>query len=392
MLARREGVITLKVCMVSGSYPPMKDGVGDYTQQLYDALRERLGDEISLITTETELSRDAQERGIWGIVRRWNCRALGTIIKTLSTIRPDVVHIQYPAKGYRKRPEINLLPLILQLTFPRVRVVSTIHEFTNRSLLGKLRLLISIVFSDRVIIVDKWYARDIKKFWPFTARKLVHIPVGANIMPCHKHNGTEVKNWRERLGIAMEDFVMCFFGVIRAGKGIELLLEAFRVVHSRYPHTKLLFIGRIDETYFDRSIKPIINEHEFSSSILVTGSCPAEAVSQYFAISNICVLPFEDGVSTKRGSFMAALQHGLPIITTRGRFVPEGLMDRENVMLVDYGSSDGLADAIVELIENDELRTGLARKALELAREFRWDNIALRTLGLYRSVSDSSQS
>jgi glycosyltransferase involved in cell wall biosynthesis len=384
--------MALKVCMISGSYPPMKDGVGDYTAQLYNALRESLSDDISLITTETDISRDAHERGIWGIVRKWNCRALGTIIKTLMTIRPDVVHIQYPAKGYGKRPEINFLPLILQLTFPRVQVISTIHEFTNRSLLGKLRLLISIIFSDKVIIVDKQYARDIKRFWPFAGCKLVDIPVGANIMPPSYLSSTEVKHLRESRGIAMVGFLICFFGVVKAGKGIELLLEAFRLVHGQYPHTKVLFIGRIDEAYFDRSIKPLINEHEFSSSILVTGSCPSEAISQYFAISDICVLPFEDGVSTKRGSFMAALQHGLPIITTRGRFVPEGLMDRENVMLVDYGSSDGLANAIVELIENDELRIGLAWKALELAREFRWDNIALRTLGLYRSVSNSSQS
>ncbi len=102
--------------MISGSYPPMKDGVDDYTQKLFEALQEQLGDAISLITTETVLSKGSRdERGPWGFVPRWDCRATRVIIRALREVRPDAVYIQYRTHGYEKRPEINLLPLILKM-------------------------------------------------------------------------------------------------------------------------------------------------------------------------------------------------------------------------------------------------------------------------------------
>src|SRR5690606_8870341 len=100
----------------------------------------------------------------------------------------------------------------------------------------------------------------------------------------------------------------------------------------------------------------------------------------------ICVLPFRDGVSTKRGSFMAAIHHGLPVITTRGPELPEGLVHRENVFLVDYGDEKALTDAILQLLRDEILRRRLAGGAKELANQFGWDNIAEQTVRVYQRV------
>jgi glycosyltransferase involved in cell wall biosynthesis len=379
--------MALNVCMISGSYPPMKDGVGDYTQKLFEALRAQLGDGISLITTETEISRDGRDSGIWGIVPRWNCRAIGIIIRTLRKMKPDLVHIQYPAHGYGKRPAVNFLPLILRLLFPRVRVVSTMHEFANRSLLGKLRLLISIIFSHKVIIVDKQYARAIKRFWPFAGRKLVHIPVGANILPLSDVDKRQLLQLRTSLHIRGADLVICYFGVIRRGKGLTLLLESFSEVMRQHPNSKLLLIGHIsDQEYYKEVIEPAIEHHGLGEQVVLTGSCEPADLSRYLALSDICVLPFEDGVTTKRGSFMVALQHGLPIITTRSEFLPDGLVEGENVILVDYGNKQALVAKMLNALENYQLRSKLGRNAAILARTFCWDIIASRTHDTYLEV------
>jgi len=377
----------MRVCMISGSYPPMKDGVGDYTQKLFEALRERLGDELSLITTETVITKHSQARGIWGIISKWDYRAIGIIIRTLKEMKPDLVHIQYPSCGYGKRPAVNFLPLILQFVFPRIRVVSTIHEFTNRSLLGKLRLLIGIIFSDKVIIVDKQYARDIKRFWPFVARKLVHIPVGANILPPPDLSKAQVKQVRESLGMENADPIICYFGVIRRGKGLTLLLEAFYEVTKQYPNSKLLLIGHIsDQGYYKEVIEPAIESRGLGKQVVLTGSCEPADLSRYLMLSDICVLPFEDGVTTKRGSFMVALQHGLPIITTKSKFLPDGLMDGKNVILFDYGDKQALVTRMIDLLRDHQLRRKLVHNTASLARTFCWDNIARKTCDVYYDV------
>src|SRR5690606_22549500 len=56
-----------------------------------------------------------------------------------------------------------------------------------------------------------------------------------------------------------------------------------------------------------------------------TGWLPPEAVSAHLQACDVVVLPYRDGASLRRGSLLAALVHGLPIVTTwRG----EGGMER----------------------------------------------------------------
>jgi glycosyltransferase involved in cell wall biosynthesis len=234
-----------------------------------------------------------------------------------------------------------------------------------------------------VIIVSSKYRRDISRFWPPAKRKLVDIPVGANITPSPDLcDGLE--QLRSTLSFGKEDIVACYFGVVRPGKGIETLLKAFRHVQVRSAKVKLLVVGHIqDESYYDRVVSPLIAQLKVPEDVIFTGSCPPELVSRYLALADLCVLPFDDGVTAKRGSFVCALQHGLPIITTKSEHPPVGLIDRHNAILVEPGDVEALADAIVELAENEDLRARLSSGALVLAKQFDWASIARQTWGVY---------
>src|SRR5690606_27656110 len=187
-------------------------------------------------------------------------RAVVRILRTLRVLQPDVVHIQYPTRGYGKRAEISFLPFLIRCAFPRVKIVSTIHEFTNRTVLGKVRLLIPIVFSHKAIIVEQQYARDIEQLVPGVARKLVYIPVGANISPEVERDEVDVNQLRKSLGVEENGALVSYFGVLRPGKGIPLLLESFAQLRAVCPGSKLLLLGHIDETYYAQSVRPLLDD------------------------------------------------------------------------------------------------------------------------------------
>ncbi len=382
----RDNMGHVNVCMISGSYPPMEDGVGDYTQILFHALRQRLKGTL-LLTTRTSESEDRTGDGIFGVVDKWRFRSLPGIVRRMQTAKPGIVHIQYPAGGYGKNPAANFLPMLLRIALPKTKVVSTIHEFSNKTLKGKLRLLISIVACHKMIIVDQRYKRDIKKFWPFVGNRTVHIPVGSNLPDPLQPNESDVRKLRNSLGIAETAPVISYFGVIRPGKGIEFLLNASHKALQKYPEAKLLFIGRIYENYYEQSIKGMIEDEQLGSNVIFTGSCEQSEIPLYFALADMCVLPFEDGVSTKRTSFMAALQHNLPTITTKGDFLPDGLVDYENVILVKYGDEAALSDKMIRLIEDGDLRGKLRSNAGEVLGNYSWNNIAEKNINVYRSLT-----
>lgn len=74
---------------------------------------------------------------------------------------------------------------------------------------------------------------------------------------------------------------------------------------------------------------------------------------------------------------MAALLHGLPVVTTRGEYLDNRFVDGENMYLVPPGDSEKLADAFVELSSHPSLRERLAQGAKALYHaHFSWDAIA----------------
>jgi glycosyltransferase involved in cell wall biosynthesis len=128
---------------------------------------------------------------------------------------------------------------------------------------------------------------------------------------------------------------------------------------------------------------------------LWTGFSSAAEVSAHLLAADIGVLPYRDGASFRRGSFMALLAHGLPIVST----VPAGsgdarsldsgvprLQDGENVRLVPPDDPAALAQAIADLAASPEVRQRLAAGARALAATFAWEGIAKRHLEVYQKL------
>jgi glycosyltransferase involved in cell wall biosynthesis len=83
---------------------------------------------------------------------------------------------------------------------------------------------------------------------------------------------------------------------------------------------------------------------------------------------------------------MAAIAHGMPIISTWPRVPIPTLADGENILLVAPDDAFATADAVERLMSNPELRTRLALGAQGLAESFTWDRIAAGTARLYREL------
>jgi glycosyltransferase involved in cell wall biosynthesis len=137
--------------------------------------------------------------------------------------------------------------------------------------------------------------------------------------------------------------------------------------------------------YLER-VKALSVELDLSHLVLWTGYAPAEQVSASFRAADICILPYRDGVSYRRGSFMAALAHGLPIISTQPRVPHPALSDRENILLVPPDDCTAVVDAVEKLMTAPALRAQLARGALELSRSFTWERIAAQTAQVYSGL------
>jgi glycosyltransferase involved in cell wall biosynthesis len=88
---------------------------------------------------------------------------------------------------------------------------------------------------------------------------------------------------------------------------------------------------------------------------------------------------------------MAALAHGMPIISTYPQIhIPE-IIEGVNVSLAPPSDPEALADRIRELAASDELRERLALGAAGLSRLFSWESIAESTKQLYERMLSAGE-
>ena len=106
------------------------------------------------------------------------------------------------------------------------------------------------------------------------------------------------------------------------------------------------------------------------------------------AAADAAVFPFADGASARRGSVLAAMAHGLPIVTTSGPRLPSGWSGGDApALLVDAGDAPGLVAALLRLRDDGALRHKLGGAGRKLATRTSWEEIASQTALVYAEVA-----
>jgi len=147
-------------------------------------------------------------------------------------------------------------------------------------------------------------------------------------------------------------------------------------------------VGSSDPTNiaYLEEMEALIDELNLAEHVSWTGYVGGQEVSANFWASDICVLPYRDGVSFRRGTLMAALVHGLPIVSTYPRVEVAEIIENENMGLVPSDDAEALANKIAEVASQPQLRRRLACGAAELSRLFSWEGIAENTMRVYEGV------
>jgi glycosyltransferase involved in cell wall biosynthesis len=380
----------MRIGLISGEYPPMQGGVADYTRELAVALA-ALGHEVYILTDRRGTGRGDPGVAVGARVNNWNRAALLTVRRWARVKRLNVVNIQYQAAAYRMAGLVHLLPRLLK----SIPVVTTFHDLRVPYLFPKAgalreKAVLELARGARAVIVTN--REDGKKLQETHGiRRLEHIPIGSNITAGPPPDYDRAA-WREKLGILPGEMLVGYFGFLNSSKGVETLLHATARARADGTPLRLLMIGGrtgdSDPTNaaYARQIDTLIETLGIAGQILWTGYVDTQEVSGHLYACDCCALPYQDGVSFRRGSFMAALAHGCPTITTTPAFYTPELVNGKNVYLIAPGSVRGLAVALQMLAAKPHLRQRLSDGARELAEHFTWDRIAAQTAALFEEI------
>lgn len=131
-------------------------------------------------------------------------------------------------------------------------------------------------------------------------------------------------------------------------------------------HVRVLLLGRGGERVRDAVVRA---RPDLGERVHAPGTLPLEDVSRHLGACDAMLQPYPDGVSTRRTSVMAALAHGLPVLTTAGRLTEPLWAARGAVALAPAGDGRALVAAAGALVDDAGRRAHLAAAARSLYEE-----------------------
>jgi methionyl-tRNA formyltransferase len=336
---------TLKVALLCPG-APRRCGVEDYTDGLTDAL-------LAAGILVLRLGGSGQKLDA------------GRVLSTVGAEGCDLVHIQYPALGFGA----SLVPHLLPIRSP-VPTALTLHEFsrTNRA-----RRLSSILFSlglHRLVFTTADEGLAFRRAFPWWQGQATVIPIGSNI-PFLGHDPDP-------------DPVILFFGHIKPNRGLEPFIAAATRAHAKGRPYRFRIIGSVPpgrDAYFAELRRR-------SSGVPIDWILDLDhrSVAAQISRATAAYLPFPDGASLRRGSLLAVLGNGVPVITTDGMLCPQDL--RPCVRFADT-ADDALCE-IDAIANRPELAQVLGSRGQGYAERFAWPTIAAAHLDLYLASLSSA--
>ncbi len=381
-----------RILFITGEYPPMQGGVADYTRALARALA-AAGQEVGILTS-AQAAPPPDDPGIrvFPHIESWGWGLWDALDAFMADWQPDVVHIQYQTAAFAMHPALNLWAWRPWSQRPRALTAVTFHDllvpylFPKAHWLGLRRWVVHTLARtfDIAIATNPEDTAQLRAQRP----DVVEIPIGSNI-PDAPPADFERGAWRARWGVPADAALLCYFGFLNASKGGEMLADVLGELVDRGQNAHLLMIGgRVgasDPTNYAylQKVEARIAARGLTKRVHWTDHISGEQVSAAFHISDICLLPYQDGASYRRGSFMAALAHGMAIVTTPPQAPYPDLVSGETLLFAPPDDARAMTNAVERILLNGKLRQRLSENARALSRKFGWDAIAAAHLRAY---------
>lgn len=302
-----------------------------------------------------------------------------------SNWRPDILHLHWihpfllaSSKGKTIVKSICFIAELVILRIFGIKIVWTVHNIVNHEKKFSSLELFFTKFAIRffnIIITHSHFAKnEVKKVYNITDNSEIKIIPHGNYINNYKNIIGRIEA-RNKLKIDEKEVVLMYFGLIRPYKGVFELIEAFKGLNVL--QKKLLIVGKPCSNEIAKNILKRCNKNENIKTIYEF--IPDNEIQIYMNAADVVVLPYRDILTS--GAVILAMSFSKPVLAPAIGCIPETL-DIEGSFLYEPSEKDGLVKAMRQVFDADLEKMG--KHNFELAKQFRWDDIAKRTYDVYR--------
>jgi glycosyltransferase involved in cell wall biosynthesis len=289
--------------------------------------------------------------------------------RALRRERFDLIHLHYPHRYGVFLEDIadypfvvsawgsEILPMVPEPDSDKAIKVSYLRRATRVVALSNFlaEAIAQYAGLDRTRIVMQYWGVDLTQFTPGST-------------PCH-------------------DPIIGFAKALSRQYGAEYLIDALPRILNVVPEARLLMLGTGE---LENTLRERAHQLRVGHRIEWVGEVDHSRMPQQFARMALSVMPSVYPSETLGVAALESQAMQVPVVASRIGGVPESVIDGETGILVPARNSDSLADAIVTLLANSDLRRWMGRQGrAHVERRFDWRCTLEDMSTLYRSVVTS---
>lgn len=302
--------------------------------------------------------------------------------------KPDIFHslcntapIRVPSKFV-----LSLLDDIQVRTpqaFPRAKGLESYKRWMINSY-SKWTILRTVHKADMILTLSQYEKEQIVNHLDLPPERVdvTYFGVNPDFSPA---SSNQKEKWLDEMSNTLGQNERFILGVgYEPRKNIPLLIESFSTIASKFPDLDLVIVAaQEDRRLFFQSLA---SKWDLDNRVKILPAKDQSELAVLYNLAELFVFPSE------RESFGAppleAMACGTPTIAMNMTSLPEILGD--GALLIDGNNVETWAEAITEVLINDDVHRDLVARGLEQAAKLTWERCAQDTLHIYLAVMENS--
>jgi glycosyltransferase involved in cell wall biosynthesis len=230
-----------------------------------------------------------------------------------------------------------------------------------------------------IVTVSRHSLEKIQKYYHVDKAKVRVVPNGVD--PEKFKPVKDRKAMKRQFGLDDKPVVL-FVGSLIPRKGLPFLIEAAKKLVKNHSDAMFVLVG---DGPLKSQLIASLDKANLSDNFLFLRGLAENALAAVYNCADVFVLP-----SIQEGQGIVLLEaqaSAKPVVAFNVGGVNEAVLDGETGLLVNRGSSDALADALLKLLSDELLREKMGAKGRKFVMDnFTWDVCAERMLTVYREA------
>ena len=326
---------------------------------------ERVIEEFCRFLTRNKVSFDFYDRGLIHSELRAVIESLAYLAR-LSKTRNNCYFAVYAVSGIfpaflRKKP---LVTLITDLIPFHVAGYDNWLKYAIKRWCAKF----SSVRSDWLIVGSSSIKNEIVERFGVDPGKVVVVPWGVDHTTYYPApNITKISKR------------VAFLGELKLAKGIDAVIRSFKFVRQEIPHATLAIAGTGRDL---EEMKRLAAQILPPESYTFVGFVPEEKMNEFYNAADLFIFPSRYGFGL---SALEAMACGTPTLVGATLDARDFFFDED--LLVNPDDDREIAAKLIALLRNDNEKMKKGREAVEFARQFSWESMSEKYLGVCLNAS-----